>query len=569
MALERTFTLDVVKQEYSTSGVVTRQGEFGETIVFRLFAGGANYVLSPTVDRVKLKGITNDNKYIELDGTIQVTSSNTNAKVVLTKDWNSASGAFKVVYLEVKKASTAQTSTVNLDWFVLPEANVTDKDVAHYVDELQEIIDRMEATAESYLQQLTDKLAQANAELDTLRNNINTAEANLSSKITALEARLNTEIVELEAKIAKAQQDLETLVSGYESRVAQALADFENGNFYTKPEADSTFMKKGEIPDTIQKFKLTADDGQPLPVPSDITSFNDLAKLTGYFYVPRATAITYTDQNSLPINFRNAGLFVSMPVGQPTNAYRYQEIKLNSTTFARTAYRNTNGVSSTPWVEVANEASIVRIDDTVSDQGRRIATNTMNISTNTSKITALETPKYWKGYFTAGNNVEPIRHRSRMGWGKLLTTQAELDGLQPMEAPFTIEPLFLTAKRDIKFILRGHFYLQGSGGSNPRWAYAHARINTDGGEATGSATPMGSVQNGASGIQWKNWAPFTALLTMKAGEKLAFSMDVDESQTGKQVDRGHVEQFYIQEVPADPVTLEVRSYAADHEGIYN
>lgn len=358
MALERTFTLDLVKQEYSTSGVVTRQGEFGETIVFRIFAGGANYLLSPTQDRVKLKGITNDNKYIELDGNIQVSNSITSAKVALTKDWNSASGAFKVVYLEVKKSSTAQTSTVNLDWFVLPEANVTDKDVAHYVDELQEIIDRMEVTAESYLQQLTDKLAQANAELDTLRNNINTAEANLSSKITALEARLNTEIAELEAKIAKAQQDLETLVSGYEARVAQALADFEKGNFYTKPEADSTFMKKGEIPDTIQKFKLTADDGQPLPVPSDITSFNDLAKLTGYFYVPRATAITYTDQASLPINFRNAGLFVSMPVGQPVNAYRYQEIKLNSTTFARTAYRNTNGVRPTPWVELANEASV-------------------------------------------------------------------------------------------------------------------------------------------------------------------------------------------------------------------
>lgn len=390
MALERTFTLDLVKQEYSTSGVVTRQGEFGENIVFRIFAGGANYLLSPTQDRVKLKGITNDNKYIELDGTIQVSNSITSAKVALTKDWNSASGAFKVVYLEVKKASTAQTSTVNLDWFVLPEANVTDKDVAHYIDELQEIIDRMEATAESYLQQLTDKLAQANAELDTLRNNINTAEANLSSKITALEARLNTEIADLEAKIVKAQQDLETLVSGYESRVAQALADFESGNFYTKPEADSTFMKKGDIPDTIQKFKLTADDGQPLPVPSDITSFNDLAKLTGYFYVPRATAITYTDQNSLPINFRNAELFVSMPVGQPANAYRYQEIKLNSTTFARMAYRNTNGVSSTPWVEVANEASIVRIDDTVSDQGRRIATNTMNIGTNTTNIATLQ-----------------------------------------------------------------------------------------------------------------------------------------------------------------------------------
>lgn len=390
MALERTFTLDLVKQEYSTSGVVTRQGEFGENIVFRIFAGGANYLLSPTQDRVKLKGITNDNKYIELDGTIQVSNSITSAKVALTKDWNSASGAFKVVYLEVKKASTAQTSTVNLDWFVLPEANVTDKDVAHYVDELQEIIDRMEATAESYLQQLTDKLAQANAELDTLRNNINTAEANLSSKITALEARLNTEIAELEAKIAKAQQDLETLVSGYEARVAQALADFENGNFYTKPEADSTFMKKGEIPDTIQKFKLTADDGQPLPVPSNITSFKELAKLTGYYYVMRVTAVTYTDHNELPINFRNSALFVNMPVGKPVNEYRYQEIRLNDATFPRIAYRNTNGVNATPWVEVANEASITRIDGTVSDQGRRIATNTMNIGTNTSNIATLQ-----------------------------------------------------------------------------------------------------------------------------------------------------------------------------------
>lgn len=536
----RTISLDFLKQTTSMNGAVTRRGEWGEELRVIPYENGTRMEVNVNNSSAYLKGVTPDGKYCEIKGQVTGTSTNATFRFFLTKDWNSAAGNFKVAYVEFKNEPNIITSTVNLDWYVLDNATITDSDSAHYIDELQELIDRLQQQANDFMDRMATQLQGTQDKLDQLDQYTN-------AKINEINQRLTNINIE----------------------IANALEEFRNGDFYTKTEADNRFMKKGEVPDTIQKFKLTADDGQPLPIPSGVTSFGDLAKYTGYFYVPRATAITYTDHDSLPINFRNSGLFVYMPVGQPTNAYRYQEIRLNSTTFARGAFRNTNGVSTTPWVEFANEASITTITNNVSDQGRRIATNAMNITTNSNRITALETPKYWKGYFTAGKNVEPIRHRSRMAWGTLLTTQAELDGLQPMEVPFTVEPLFLTAKRDIKFILRGHWYLQGSGGSNPRWAYAHARINTDGGEATGSATPMGSVQNGASGVQWKNWVPFTALLTMKAGEKLAFSIDVDESQTGKHVDRGHIEQFYIQEVPADPATLELRSYAADHERIYN
>ena len=357
----RTISLDFLKQTTSMNGAVTRRGEWGEELRVIPYENGTRMAVNVNNSSAYLKGVTPDGKYCEIKGQVTGTSTDAVFRFFLTKDWNSAAGNFQVAYVEFKNEPNIITSTVNLDWYVLDNATITDSDSAHYIDELQELIDRLQQQANDFMDRMATQLQGTQDKLDQLDQDTN-------AKINEINQRLTNINIE----------------------IANALEEFRNGDFYTKTEADNRFMKKGEVPDTIQKFKLTADDGQPLPIPSGVTSFGDLAKYTGYFYVPRATAITYTDHDSLPINFRNSGLFVYMPVGQPTNAYRYQEIKLNSTTFARSAYRNTNGVSTTPWVEIANEASVTRIDDTVSDQGRRIATNAMNIGTNTNNITTLQ-----------------------------------------------------------------------------------------------------------------------------------------------------------------------------------
>lgn len=550
MALQRTFTLDFVKQEFSTSGIVSRQGEYGELITFNAYANGQPMTNISGTSKAKLKGITADDKYVEIKGTVQ-TGGIPRLTFQTTQDWNSAAGNFKIAYVELIADVVTQTSTVNIDWFVLPEANPTGKDIAHYVNELQKIIDELQEKANQYMDDLQAQFTDAEEKLVILNQDIKNAQ-------TELQKVINETSTEWQNKVNIIGAQMEFL----DQTVKDALAQFEAGDFYSKSESDERFMKKGEAPTDVQVFKLTKDDGTFKPLPDEVTSFTKLADYTGYFYVTQAQALQMEDQGSLPIMFQSSGLFVFMPVGNAKNAYRYQEIRLNSTVSSAMAFRNTNATSTTPWQVVATGTDISTINSS-------IETINNQVTVNTGKITALETPKYWKGYFNVGNNIEPVRHRSRMGWGTLLTTQAELDGLQPMDVPFTIERLFLTAKRDIKFILKGVFYLQGSGGANPRWAYAHARINTDGGEATGTATPMGGVQNGASGVQWKNWAPFQAVLTMKAGEKLAFSVDVDETQTGKQIDRGHIEAFYIQEVPNTSATLEARSYALDHKGFMN
>lgn len=357
----RTISLDFLKQTTSMNGAVTRRGEWGEELRVIPYENGTRMAVNVNNSSAYLKGVTPDGKYCEIKGQVTGTSTDAVFRFFLTKDWNSAAGNFQVAYVEFKNEPNIITSTVNLDWYVLDNATITDSDSAHYIDELQELIDRLQQQANDFMDRMATQLQGTQDKLDQLDQDTNT-------KINEINQRLTNINIE----------------------IANALEEFRNGDFYTKTEADNRFMKKGEVPDTIQKFKLTADDGQPLPIPSGVTSFGDLAKYTGYFYVPRATAITYTDHDSLPINFRNSGLFVYMPFGQPTNAYRYQEIRLNSTTFARGAFRNTNGVSTTPWVEFANEASITTITNNVSDQGRRIATNAMNITTNTNNITTLQ-----------------------------------------------------------------------------------------------------------------------------------------------------------------------------------
>lgn len=337
--LKRTFILDFVKQEFSTTGVVTRQGEKGEEIHFKPYAGGELLDVSPSNATAKLKGITSTNKYIEIDCVIEKPNEGeSRIWAVTTQDWNSSAGAFKTCYLELKmRLGAIQTSTVNIDWFVLPEASVTDKDTAHYVDELQKVIDQLNETAQQYLQDLHNQMGE-----------IEVGISDLNTKLDQATLQINNSIQSLKNQVAIINQQIDN-----------ALAEFEKGNFYTKPEADERFMKKGEIPDSIQKFKLTQDNGTYLDVPEGVTSFTQLANYTGYFYVSRATALTFTDQNLLPVIFQNSGLYVFMPVGATTNFPRYQEIRLNVTdSTPMMAFRNVNGTSATEWRTVATDKDI-------------------------------------------------------------------------------------------------------------------------------------------------------------------------------------------------------------------
>lgn len=341
--LKRTFILDFVKQEFSTIGVVTRQGEKGEEIHFKPYAGGELLDVSPSNATAKLKGITSTNKYIEIDCVIEKPNEGeSRIWAVTTQDWNSSAGAFKTCYLELKmRLGAIQTSTVNIDWFVLPEASVTDKDTAHYVDELQKVIDQLNETAQQYLQDLHNQMGE-----------IEVGISDLNTKLDQATLQINNSIQSLKNQVAIINQ-----------QINDVLAEFEKGNFYTKPEADTRFMLKGELPADIQKFKLTQDNGTYLDVPEGVTSFTQLANYTGYFYVSRATALTFTDQNLLPVIFQNSGLYVFMPVGAATNFYRYQEIRLNVTdSTPMMAFRNVNGTSATEWRTVATDKDISKLN---------------------------------------------------------------------------------------------------------------------------------------------------------------------------------------------------------------
>lgn len=532
MSLQRTFTLDFVKQEYSTSGVVTRQGEKGEVIIFRPYAGGSRMPLNNT-DKATLKGITSDNKFVEITGKV-TDGKNSQMSFVLSQDWNSASGNFQIAYVElVQSGDTVKTTTVNIDWFVLPEASPTEYDKAHYIDELQAIIDELHEKGEQYLEDLHNQMAQAEADIANINNHINQTQTEVNNKIN-----------QINGDLAEAEKNINDRLDAIRAEMQSILDELANGDFYTKAEADERFMKKGEAPTDIgQAYKLTADDGTSLTLPEGVTSFTALAKHAGYFYVTRDQAMQMEDQGALPILFQNAGLFVFMPVGAAENAYRYQEIRLNvNSAVPSIAYRNTNGTSATDWVVMANAKDVSDLN---------------------TKIEDVKNHKYmWKGYFDEGANVTNLRDKSRMRWGKLVFTEDMVQNINTTDNPFDLsDTLYIKANREVMFYIEGQVRLQGdgNGAKTSRYVYCHLRVNQDKGETSGTTYHVGTASD-TTALQWKHIECFRRIIHMQAGDYMAFSLDLEAN---KNVLQGNIQTFTIQELPLQPLKTQKQSGQKD------
>lgn len=206
----KNINIDLLKESFNSKAFITRQGENGQQYDIRISENG-NYIAPTTAFTVTLKGVNAKNQFVEVS-TNTLTSTGQRMKLIVTKDWNAVAGAFKLAYIEVKKGAELLTS-INLQWNVLEEATVTDNDKAHYIDELQQIIDQLQAEADATLQEINDKLSDANANIDTLENQL---------------AQINTDI-------------------------QNAIEQFENGDFYSKTEADDKFVKYTDVATTGKK----------------------------------------------------------------------------------------------------------------------------------------------------------------------------------------------------------------------------------------------------------------------------------------------------------------------------
>lgn len=162
-----------------------------------------------------------------------------------------------------------------------------------------------------------------------------------------------------------------------------------------------------------------------------------------------------------------------------------------------------------------------------------------------NEIEAIKTKKVrWEGWFNKGNNVTPIRNKSRLGWGDLNTTVAQVDGVPMDDVPFEFSRLYFKALRDVKFWIEGSVRAQGAGDTNTsRWVYWHLRINTDQSETTGTAIHVTSTNAQDAGtLKWKNFSSFGTIVTMKAGEYMAFSVDVED---GKQILQADLQWVHV------------------------
>lgn len=136
----------------------------------------------------------------------------------------------------------------------------------------------------------------------------------------------------------------------------------------------------------------------------------------------------------------------------------------------------------------------------------------------------------WEGWFEYGPVVTTIRDKSRIRFGALETTKGEIDGVPMDDNPFDLSNnLYIKANRDVKFYIEGSVRTQGTGGAGAtKYVYWHLRVNTDLSETTGTAVHVATAAGtGGQVIQWKTFSPFTRIVSLKAGESMAFSADTD------------------------------------------
>lgn len=198
------------------------------------------------------------------------------------------------------------------------------------------------------------------------------------------------------------------------------------------------------------------------------------------------------------------------------------------------------------WSILANQSDLDNLNNKLNSANGRI--NTLNTDLTATKkelenaeseLATLKNKKVrWEGWFGDGAMVNPIRDKSRLSWGALKYTKGQVDNIPMDDNPFELSRLYFKAKRDVTFFIEGTLRAQGVyDDKTSRYAYWHLRINTDLSETTGTAIHVGSTNGQNNGrLQWKNFTPFSRIISMKAGESMAMSVDLEAGKVLLQAD---------------------------------
>lgn len=395
---------------------------------------------------------------------------------------------------------------------------------------------------------------------DYLKNNyytkteVDQKDTVLDTKINGVQTNLNNAKTDLENKIEQTY-NAQPLPSGVTS--LSALSDYSGKTFYiTKSQMDS-LTDNSDLPAEIvgsynyivensesragtyrQQFVYTTsvskrdrysrvilNGGSKTPFERIITEhrygileFKDTVVNVQDWDTLTSTGV-YTVYNASGANKPPGGLYGTLVV-LADNATVTQEYTSGGKRFIRT--RAGSPAVWRDWAELVSKAMM--------DSELKLRDN---------EIESLKNKKVrWEGWFDTGNMVNPIRDKSRLGWGSLAYTREQVDGIPMDDNPFELSRLYFTAKRDVTFYIEGTIRAQGLYDSNTsRYAYWHLRVNTDQGETTGAATHVASTNGQAGGtLQWKNFTAFAKIVSMKAGESMAMSVDLESGKTLLQAD---------------------------------
>lgn len=162
-----------------------------------------------------------------------VNASNGQIEYTFTPTDAAEEGWFETAYFVIKQADAIEGTTEAFRVHVSRRVDIDDEQAAAGVNTLQETINALEATFNTWKAAREQDYAGLQTQADNLDTQITTAKADLDAKIAAAQLALNNTKNGIDTDIAAAKADLDA-----------AIAQFQAADFYTKSETDAKLATK-------------------------------------------------------------------------------------------------------------------------------------------------------------------------------------------------------------------------------------------------------------------------------------------------------------------------------------
>lgn len=440
---------------------------------------------------ITFEGITHEGKTKVFDtgGVTVVDAAKGTFKYTFPSLAFTVSGKYERAYFSLVKDSVRYT-TADFEIVVFENADIDAEEAETIITEYNKLI------AELYALQKSN-IAELQKQQDEYIKTTDTTFAAINQKITALQ----TQITSYETSVTNSKDTAINTINA-------ALEEFKAGDFYTKSESDSKFMllKSAERSlITLKNAVVTVEDWNTLTT-------------TGVFYCAGATGP----------NKPYTGTLYGYLTIYNTLAVIIQKYEFGPNVYMRTFAGNPATWGS--WIKKANANEVVDLTEPQVIGGIKDFSETPTVKGKEVLVNSKPLPyEVWLG---PGGEQTSVPNKARLKFGPdMMTIETKMGReMKPSPLSWNNDRWLASITRDCQLFFEGQCRLQPNSSSGA-YAYLTAyRGANEGEDQIGFFGGRGSTA-GAGAMNYKQSVPLSGVITFKAGDHFALSLEMADGKT--------------------------------------